>query len=257
MKLYKLTGIIILLALCSALYPVAFKDGEKLTFKVKYGIVSAGEAVLEAKSSTYQGNPVWHLSTTAKTYSFFDPFFKVRDKVESWWDKNTLLPYKYSKILQEGSYRQQRIHTFDQQGRSTYYQKWSYKDEAWTNEAQELPFTTQDMLSAFYSVRNLDLRPGKAVNVNITSDGRSVPTEIAVHRREKVQSIFGTIDCLVIEPRVKSDAIFKQSGNIQIWVSDDAYKIPVKLQSAVTFGSFVATLIDAQNVPYVIKNPTK
>ncbi|MBW6514910.1 MAG: DUF3108 domain-containing protein [Candidatus Syntrophosphaera sp.] len=257
MRYHKVICLLILAVLSAGLYPVAFKDGEKLTFKVKYGIVSAGEAVLEAKSSSYQGNPVWHLSTTAKTYSFFDPFFKVRDRVESWWDKQTLLPYKFSKTLQEGNYRQHRIHTFDQAGRSTYYQKWSYKTDTWTNETQALPFDTQDMLSAFYEVRNRNLKPGAAVTVNITSDGRSVPTEIAVHRRERASTIFGTVDCLVIEPRVKSEAIFKQSGNILIWVTDDDYKIPVKLQSAVTFGSFIAILTDARNVPYSIKNPAK
>lgn len=45
---------IILLSLLKGLGAVPFQDGEKLTFNVKYGLVSAGSAVMEARSSTYQ-----------------------------------------------------------------------------------------------------------------------------------------------------------------------------------------------------------
>lgn len=257
MKTTKLIILILLLATLQSLAALAFQDGEKLTFNVKYGVVSAGAAVLEVKSSTYQGRDVWYLSTNARTHPFFDSFFKVRDKVESWWDKETLLPYKFAKTLHEGNYRQYRIHTYDQAKKSTSYQRWSYKDKNWNNEEISLPFTTQDVLSAFYQVRNSDLAPGRKVKVNITTDGIPVETEVIVHRREKLSSIFGNINCLVIEPRLKAEAIFKQSGKILIWVTDDAYKIPIKVESAVVFGSFVAKLKDAQNVPYKIKYPEK
>jgi hypothetical protein len=78
-------------------------------------------------------------------------------------------------------------------------------------------------------------------------------TEIIVHRREKVKTIFGDINCLVIEPKLISGAVFKQTGRIIIWITDDAYKIPVKMESAVSFGSFVAELKEAYNVPYKVK----
>lgn len=257
MKISKLMLVILLLALLQSAGALAFKDGEKLTFKVKYGPAYVGGATFEIKSSSYQGNSVWYISTNARTYPFFDKFFKVRDKVESWWDKDTLLPYKSAKTMQEGSYRQHRLHIFDQANLKTTYQKWSYKKKEWINEEQTLPAVSQDVLSAFYQVRNQNLVPGKSHFVNITTDGLSVNSEVVVHRREKISSIFGMINCLVIEPRISGSAVFKQSGKILIWVSDDAWKIPIKVESAVAFGSFVAHLSDAQNVSYIIKYPDK
>jgi len=244
----------ILLAGITFLNALAFQDGEKLTFTVKYGIVHAAEAILEVRSETYQGAPVWYLSTNARTFPFFDVFFKVRDKVESWWDKSTLLPYKFSKTLQEGTYRQHRIMLFDQKKGTSSYHKWSYKKKKYNTEEVGILNASQDVLSAFYYIRNQQLTPGKTLSVNITIDGRSVATNVVVHRREKVKTIFGTINCLVIEPKLKNEGIFRQSGKITIWVSDDAYKIPVKLESAVSFGSFVAVLKEAKNVPYKVKD---
>jgi hypothetical protein len=74
-----------------------------------------------------------------------------------------------------------------------------------------------------------------------------------VHRKEKVKSIFGEVECLVIEPKLKGEAVFKQTGDIFIWVTNDEYKIPVKLESKITFGSFSATLDSAQKVPLKLK----
>lgn len=232
---------------------VAFRDGEKLVFTVKYGVVHAAEAILEAKTSTLSGREVWHLSTNARTYPFFDAFFRVRDKVESWWDKETLLPLRFTKNLQEGGYKQHRIHTFDHKNNSTTYQKWSFKQSKFSTEEMKMLAASQDVLSAFYFVRGQTLVPGKKINLNITSDGRSMNTDVLVHKREKINTIFGDINCLVIEPKLKSGAVFKQSGRIQIWVTDDQYKIPVKMESAVSFGSFVAVLKEASNVPYKTK----
>jgi len=232
---------------------VAFRDGEKLVFSVKYGIVSAAEAILEAKSSSMNGRSAWNLSTEARTYPFFDAFFKVRDRVDSWWDKETLLPIKYTKNLQEGKYRQRRIHTFDHSTNTTNYQKYSFKKGVYKSEDMKMLANSQDVLSAFYYVRGQSLKPGQRLRVNITSDGRTMNTEIIVHRREKIKTIFGDINCLVIEPKLVSGAVFKQTGKITIWITDDEYKIPVKMESAVSFGSFVAELKQAYNVPYKVK----
>lgn len=243
----------LMMSLWLSLNAVVFMDGEKLTFDVRYGLVNAAEATLEARTSVYQGKPVWYLSTNAKTHPFFDKFFKVRDRVESWWAKDTLLPYKFAKNLQEGGYRQHRVHIYDHPTGRTTYQKWSFKDSRFSNEEMKMPSNTQDILSAFYHVRNQDLVIGKSIQVNITADGRKMPTEIVVHRTERVKTIFGNVECLVIEPKLKGEAIFKQTGRILIWLTNDAYKIPVKLDSKVAFGSFVASLSSAQNVPLKLK----
>lgn len=245
--------VILILLSAISLSAAVFMDGEKLTFNVKYGIVSAAEATLEARTSVYQGTPVWYLSTNARTHSFFDKFFRVRDRVESWWDKESFLPYKFSKNLQEGRYRQHRVHIYNHARRSTTYQRWAFKESRFNNTEMDMPLDSQDILSAFYYVRLQPLQVGKSISVNITADGRNMPTEVAVLRKEKVDTIFGKVECLVIEPQLKGEALFKQTGNIYIWVTNDEYKIPVKLESKISFGSFTASLVSASKVPLKLK----
>lgn len=226
------------------------REGEYLVFDIKYGVVSAAQATLELYDTKYQGQDVWQIKSNTKTYSFFDVFFKVRDNIESLWQKNTLQPLRFTKNLHEGRYRQYRIHSFDHKKLKTNYQKWDFKKDRWDNKELDFPPNTQDILTAFYWVRTQNLIPGKSLFVNISSDGLSVDTEIVVHGIEKVKSIYGTKECVKIEPKLVGDAVFKQSGRIFIWLTNDKYKIPLKMQSEISFGSFVAVLKSAKNVPY-------
>ena len=59
---------------------------------------------------------------------------------------------------------------------------------------------------------------------------------------------------MVIEPKLKGEAVFKQSGRILIWITNDEYKIPVRLESKITIGSFVAVLKSAQQVPLRVRS---
>jgi len=72
----------------------AFKPGEKLVYRVHYGIIDAGEAVLTVK----QGPPVrdrttFHIVGTGRTLGAFNWFFKVRDRYETLIDEKAITPY--------------------------------------------------------------------------------------------------------------------------------------------------------------------
>lgn len=94
------------------------------------------------------------------------------------------------------------------------------------------------------------MSPADSLLINVTADGENYTAKVIVHHKETINTIFGEKECLVIEPVLAGEAIFKQTGNIHIWITNDEHKIPVKLQSRVVFGNFTATLSEAENVPY-------
>src|ERR1700737_3767415 len=76
-----------------------FQAGEVITFRVFYTLanvyVGAGEAVFNNTLEHLNGKMVYHLIGEGKTYSFYDKFYKVRDRYESFVDTSTLEPYKF------------------------------------------------------------------------------------------------------------------------------------------------------------------
>src|ERR1700749_1793656 len=85
----------------------SFNPGEELTMKVFYNTlgayIGAGEATFTTTLDKFNGKPVYHCVGEGKSYSFFDGFFKVRDRYETYMDTATMLPLKFVRNVSEGS----------------------------------------------------------------------------------------------------------------------------------------------------------
>ncbi|MDP4253331.1 MAG: DUF3108 domain-containing protein, partial [Bacteroidota bacterium] len=94
---------------CGGIRNTAFKAGEVLTYKVLYKLanvyVGAGEAVFTNTLEQFEGKTVYHVTGEGKTYSFYDKFYRVRDRYESFIDTTTLQPYKFIRNVNEGGYK--------------------------------------------------------------------------------------------------------------------------------------------------------
>ncbi len=246
-KLFCLFSLIFSVSLLSAV----FEAGEKLHFKISYGFITAGKATLKIEEHLHADSiPAFQISSEAKTNSFFNNFYKVRDEITSIWDKRSLVTRRFTKKLREGSYRQHRIHYYYPEQNLTIYLKKDKKAKKWTEKKMDIPENTQDILSAFYWIRKQDFSVGDSIRINVTVDGRSKVAQVIVHRIEMIDTIFGKKECFVIEPVLVGDTLFKQTGRIFVWLTKDEYKIPIMLESKIIFGHFRAILENAEKVPY-------
>ena len=229
----------------------AYEIGEELIFDLSYGFITAGSSTIKINETVYNDTiACLQVESISKTNSFFDKIFKVRDRINSIWDAEQNHAYKFSKNLREGSYRQQRIHYYYPEQNLTVYMKKDKKATKFKTESFEIPANTHDILSAFYWARAQDLAVGDSLSTNVTVDGKSYRAGLLVLRAETIESIFGEQECLVVEPVLAGDSIFKQTGKILIWLSNDQRKIPLKIESKIVFGSFKAILREVKNVSY-------
>lgn len=212
----------------------AINLGERLEFSVKYGRLPAGSAVMEiSDTATSDGHLCYRVVSTASSNDFVSVFYKVRDTVETYIDIPGIFPRKFIKHLKEGNYRMDRITTFDQR-----------RHLAITgNDTVATYAFVQDPLSSLYYIRTQELIPGKDVLIDNHTDKKNYLLKVIVYRKERVEVPAGTFDCVVIEPVMRAEGIFKAKGRIWIWLTDDEYKMPVMMKSEVYFlGSVSAQL---------------
>lgn len=239
--------VIIFIFLLAGLNSFALKTGEKLTFKIKYGIISAGHATLELSETSYQDSvPAFLIQSEARTNKTFDKVYKVRDYMESVWRKEDLVALRFTKRLREGKYRQHRIHFYYPDLNMTLYTKFGRKTKQPKTKKIKIPDNTQDIFSAFYLFRTLDLEVGGEYIIDVSADGRNYPAKILVHKKETIKTVLGKKECFVVEPILEGDAIFKQTGKIQIWITADEDRIPVLMSSQIIFGKFKAILTEVE-----------
>lgn len=214
---------------------VAFGPGEKLTFSIQYGLITAGEATLEIEPQikTRQERPTWHIVSQAASNATFSTFFRVRDRVESYMDTLHLHSVRFEKHLREGDYKKDLWITFDQE-----------RGKALIDGQRECDVEphVQDVLSSLFYVRTLTLVPGTSVYVPNHDNGKNYPLEVRVGERKRITVDAGTFDCVALEPVLLGEAVFKQNGRIKVWVTDDELHLPVLLQSKVFVGAIAGVL---------------
>jgi hypothetical protein len=221
-----------------------FQAGEELTFELRWLGVSVGVATLSVGPlSRVDDHDVLPLLSLARSHSFFSTFYEVDDRVESHFDPRRLLPRAYRIRLQEGSYRVHREVLFDpEQQRATYSKNHQPARLVPTGEA------AQDPLSSLYVVRTLPLKVGESVYLPIFDRGKTWMTEIQVLARERLQLPVGTINTLKVKPLLRTGGIFRREGDLLIWLSDDAQRVPVQMQARITIGSVSARLVQVKGV---------
>ena len=102
--------------------------------------------------------------------------------------------------------------------------------------------TPLDELSFIYFIRTLALDPDSSWSLNRHFDAERNPVCIRVLRRETLQSVLGEVAVVVAELRVK-DPRFTGEGVIRLFLSDDADRVPVRIESALPgLGTAVFTL---------------
>ena len=223
----------------------AFREGEKLSYVIRYGPILAGYSSLSIPEVVeVNGHPAYHIISEAWSNKFFSRFYKVQDRVESFTDVRGIFSWKFEKHLREGSYRADQYVVYDQQNRLAYTEK----------DTMEIPLYVQDVLSAMYYVRTLTFEPGDTLYVDNHADGKVYPLAVIIHKRERIKVKAGKFDCIVVEPVLKTSGVFKQKGRLVVHFTDDERKIPVLMTSqiyvkAFSLGSVVAELEKIEGVP--------
>ena len=221
----------------------SFQVGEKLTFSIGYEFIPAGKAILSVDGiSVINGRSVYQITSRAKSYRFFDPFYKVRDEIVTYIDTNTLQSIIFRKTLREGSYSYDYSIDFNPDSMNAVSKSPS------GTRLVEIPEFTLDVLSAMYYMRTLDLKVGKTETLTVLDNDKLYPLDIRVVRRERISTRAGTFDCLVIIPELKSGGLFKNEGRITAWVTDDHRKIPVLMKSKAIIGAIIVELQEAEGL---------
>ena len=110
---------------------------------------------------------------------------------------------------------------------------------------------TQDLLSAFYYARTLDLqnaKTGQEYVINTFFDREMYPLKIKFLGKEIVKTKLGRFSCLKFRPLVEEGRVFKEEEDMTIWISDDANKVPIRVKSNLLVGSINMDLVEYENL---------
>ncbi|NPA46078.1 MAG: DUF3108 domain-containing protein [Chlorobi bacterium] len=226
----------------------AYKDGEFLKYKIHYFFFNAGYASIKLEKTTWQGKPVYHAYGKGRTSVFSSLVMDVDDIYESYFDEQNR-PLRFIRHIREGNYHKFVELLFH------HNKNMVQVIDKLNNTVQRfyVPTGIQDMLSAYYALRNIDtskLKKGDYIKQDLFFDNEVYHFKMKILGRQILNTKFGKIRTLVLRPYVQSGRVFKEEESLTVWVSDDQNKIPLRIKAKLLVGSIKADLIEYKNLKY-------
>lgn len=239
----------------------SFPNGEKITYDVRYSIgffwFTAGFVTFNVDSIEYLNQPAYHFVSIGSSYPGYDWIFKVRDRYESITTADDIKSIYYTRKTFEGGYQVDNTYTFDYDKKVINYRiNNSTIDEkkgttTWNNQIR-------DVLASAYYLRSINftgLTPNTKIPLNTILDGEYFPLYVRYLGKIKIENIDGQIyDCFKFTAKVVGGTIFKEGENLEVWVTNDSRKIPIKIQAEILVGQIKVYMTNYQISKSIIKN---
>lgn len=225
----------------------SFKNGEIVNMTVYYSTlgcyIGGGDATFTTNLENLNGKPVYHIVGVGKTFSFFDNFFKVRDRYESYIDTTSLQPYKFIRNVDEGGFKIYNHVVFNQDNNIATSTKGNFK----------ITDCMQDVVSSIYYARNINFdkyKVGDRIPLDMFLDDEMHHLYLRYMGKEKVTTKYGTFKSIKFKPLLIKGTIFKGGEGMTAWVSDDPNHLLLRAESPITVGSIKVDMMGYKNLRY-------
>ncbi|MRR56154.1 MAG: DUF3108 domain-containing protein [Deltaproteobacteria bacterium] len=212
---------------------------EKLTYRISLLKIPVGTAVMEATNS----NGEFRVSITISSNTVFSAVYPVDDRVETRMIKGN---YLLTRVRQsEGNYRSDFGFTLMLREHKAFWV------DRLANSYNYVPLPVDDVMDAvsgFYFLRNRILEVGNSVELHLFDSNEYSPTTVEVLRKDRISLPGGDeVDALVLHPLFKTAGFFRRTGDIMIWLTDDQFHVPVRLETFISLGKVTAELIAVES----------
>ncbi|BDC99920.1 DUF3108 domain-containing protein [Persicobacter psychrovividus] len=228
--------------------PVAFDFGERMVYRVHYGIINAGEAEMRVGDQVeyVNGHPCYDVQVTGRTTGFWRKVVRIQDNWSSKIDTAKLQPVQFRMDIQEAGYRHKELLDFKSEMDTVVLSKLDRKTgELQGKEGFSIPDHVQDIVSGFYFLRNIDfskIEKGTLMEFTGFFDKKVHHMKIRFDGRTTIKTDMGKRKALILVPVMPDNETFEKDSPITAYLSDDEHKIPLKVKAELLVGSAEVTI---------------
>jgi hypothetical protein len=200
-----------------------FTVGESLTYRARIGSVASGTGEMRVGAiEAIRGRETLQL-----TFNFRGGAGPIRmeGRSSSWLDPETMTAMRFHKHERSPlGTSSEKVELFPAQG------IWRAEDGTEGAMPTRLPL---DELSFLYYIRTLPLTPGASYGVERHFDRERNPVVIRVVGRETIRVPAGEFATIVVEMQVPQGQHVSAGSIIRLYLSDDTWRVPVRIESSV------------------------
>ena len=223
-------GLVLLLAAaCPAVQSVPsgpLPSSESLQYKIEWRLITAGKAQLSWKA----GDSGFNANLLLETTGLVSKLFKVNDEYTFALDRSLCAHSTFLKTHEGSRQRETRV-TFDaERKKASYMERDTARNVNLDTRETDISPCVSDVVGALYKMRSLNLEPGQTTQIPVSDGKRSAMARVDALQRETVKTPAGTYKTIRYEAFLFNDVIYRRSGRLYIWLTDDRRRLPVQVQ---------------------------
>ncbi len=199
---------------------------ETLDYSVEWRLITAGKTHIK-----FAANPAgFSTSVRMESAGLVSKLFKVEDNYSSDLDRSLCAHASLFKTYEGSRQRETKI-TFDQERKkASYLERDTARNAVLASREIDTPACVTDIVGALYRMRTLNLDLGQTAKIAISDGKKSAQVRVDFQRRETVKTPAGVFKALRYEAYLFDDVIYRRSGRVFIWLTDDSRRVPAQIQ---------------------------
>jgi hypothetical protein len=207
---------------------------EVLEYGVEWRLVAAGDARLTWTELSNSPAGASEVGLHLESKGLVSRLFHVNDDYTASMGPN-FCALSTRLAAHEGSRDRDTRVIYDPQRRKADYLERDLTKNTSVNHEVDIPPCVHDVIGALLVLRTLRLEPGKTARIPVSDGRKFVEVKVEAQRREELKTIFGTVNTIRYEAFVFDNVLYKRSGHLHVWLTDDDRRLPVQLQVRLQF----------------------
>jgi len=221
------------------------KNGETLSYAVFFMGIQCGYMEITSFDETgSDGVPLRRIVVLARTTKFFDGIYRLRSRLDSFFDPRRKTSVRYEEHSLEKKRRKDEVWAVDEEAMEVVRTR--------NGEATRLPIETDkayDPLAFIYRLRTMDTDVGDEVVLGLMTSKGVVDTVARVTKHKDIKTKMGRCNAAAVVPEPQDKMMFSKSGSMVVWIDRAEPYRPCKLEFDLSFGTLVASLKGVRAAP--------
>jgi hypothetical protein len=211
--------------------PTAFPSAETLSYGIEWRLINAGYARLSLTPKKSGWESKLHLESGGLVSKLYKLDYNYSSEMEDQFcsDSTDL------NAIERSRHRETKV-TYDHvRNKANYVERDLLKNSISKTSEIDIPACVSDVIGGLYKVRTLKLEPGQSTQVQLSDGKKSVSVKLDAQQREQIKTTAGTFNTIRYEAYVFNGVLFARKAELQVWITDDARRLPVQIRARMSF----------------------
>ena len=207
---------------------------EKLVYNVEWRLIRAGVVTVEKRpmDATVKLESVGLVSSLLRIQDVYDVNFE-----DGWCATSSVMD-----SIEGKRHHEQRV-TYDRsQNHAFFVLRDVNQDRVLKQTGADIPNCVADVVGAFSKLRRMNVDVGQSTRIPVSDGRKSADVKVTAMDRERVKTPLGNFRAVRYEADLMNGVVYPRKGDVYVWLSDDAARLPVQIKLRTGFPIGAVTL---------------